>query len=80
MRDRKMHNEALETERYQEIIFRLDRVDGAVLTPGRSSVRVHGIFSVHGSDHEITAPAEMEISSDHWVANAHFTIPYVHWE
>jgi hypothetical protein len=45
MRDRKMHREVLESDRYPEIVFRPDRVDGAVLLSGTSSVRVHGIFN-----------------------------------
>jgi polyisoprenoid-binding protein YceI len=79
MRDRKMHKEVLESERYPEIIFRPDRVDGAVAVQGKSSVKVHGVFSVHNSDHEITIPAEVDIGTDHWTAHAHFTIPYVKW-
>jgi len=79
MRDRKMHKEVLESGRYPEITFRPDRIDGAVAAQGKSSVKVHGIFSVHGSDHEITLPAEVDIGADHWIANAHFTIPYVKW-
>jgi polyisoprenoid-binding protein YceI len=78
-RDRKMHKDVLESERYPEIIFRPDRVDGPASTPGKSSVKVHGIFTIHGSDHEITVPAEVEIGSDHWTAHSRFTIPYVKW-
>jgi polyisoprenoid-binding protein YceI len=79
MRDRKMEREVLESERYPEISFRPDRVEGTVLLPGRSSVQVHGIFRIHGSDHEITVPAELETFSDHWTANIHFIVPYTKW-
>jgi polyisoprenoid-binding protein YceI len=79
MRDRKMHREVLESERYPEITFRPDRVEGAVSLPGKSSVRVHGIFSIHGADHELTAPAEVEMTGDHWSAVVHFSVPYVQW-
>ena len=70
MRDRKMHREVLESERYPEIAFHPDRIDGMVLMQGKSSVRVHGIFSIHGADHELTVPAEIEMSSDHWSGDA----------
>ena len=53
-RDRKMNKEILESVRYPEIIFRPDQIDGAIASRGRSSVRVHGMFNIHGVDHEIT--------------------------
>lgn len=77
--DRKMHREVLESERYPEITFHPDRVEGTVLLQGKSSLRVHGVFRVHGADHELTVPAEIEISSDHWTATLHFAVPYAKW-
>jgi|ERR1022692_1593800 polyisoprenoid-binding protein YceI len=79
MRDRKMHREVLESDRYPEISFRPDRVDGTVSLQGKSSVHVHGTFTIHGSDHELTVPAEVEVSSDHWSATLHFAVPYAKW-
>jgi len=79
MRDRKMHREILESDRYPEIAFRPDRVEGVVALRGKSSVRVHGIFTIHGSDHELTAPAEVEMTSGQWSATIHFAVPYVNW-
>ncbi len=79
MRDRKMHKEVLESERYPEIAFRPDKVEGVVANQGKSSVRVHGMFNIHGVDREITVPAEVEISADHWTATVHFTVPYAKW-
>jgi len=46
---------------------------------GKSSVRVQGSFSIHGSDHELTAPADVEVSADHWTATIHFVVPYANW-
>ena len=79
MRDRKMHREVLESDRYPEITFRPDRIEGTVGSSGKSSVRVHGIFSIHGTDHEFTVPAEVEMLPDHWTATLHFTVPYAKW-
>ncbi len=79
MRDRKMHKEILESERYPEIAFRPDRIEGAVASQGKSSVKVHGMFSIHGADREITVPAEVDVSADHWTATVHFTVPYAKW-
>jgi len=79
LRDRKMHREILESDRFPEIAFRPDRVDGTVALQGKSSVRVHGIFNIHGADHELTVPAEVEMFPDHWTATLHFAVPYVSW-
>jgi len=79
MRDRKMHKEVLESAKYPEIAFRPDRIDGGVASSGKSSVTIHGMFSIHGADHEITVPAEVNQDADHWTANVHFTIPYEKW-
>jgi polyisoprenoid-binding protein YceI len=79
MRDRKMHREVLESEKYSEISFRPDRVEGAVASTGKFSVNVHGMFGIHGVDREITVPAEVEMAADHWTATVHFTVPYEKW-
>jgi polyisoprenoid-binding protein YceI len=79
MRDRKMHREVLESERYPEISFQPDHVTGAIAATGKSSVRVHGIFRIHGVDREIEVPAEVEMFPDNWTAAVHFTVPYAKW-
>jgi polyisoprenoid-binding protein YceI len=79
VRDRKMHNEILESDRYPDIAFRPDRIEGAVATQGKFTVKVHGMFSIHGVDREITVPAEVEIAADRWTAAVHFTVPYAKW-
>ena len=40
---------------------------------------MHGIFSIHGSDHEVTIPVEMRMDPDQPTATMHFTIPYIQW-
>lgn len=79
MRDRKMHQDVLESERYAEISFRPDHVTGLVARPGRSTVKVHGVFTLHGISREIEVPAAVEMTGTSWTANVHFTIPYVKW-
>ena len=46
---------------------------------GKSSVRVHGIFTIHGSEHELTVPAEVQMAPGYWTATLHFAIPYAAW-
>jgi polyisoprenoid-binding protein YceI len=79
MRDRKMHKDVLESEQYPEILFRPDRVTGAIALHGKSSVKVHGVFRIHGTDREIEVPAEVNMSGTNWTANVRFTIPYAKW-
>ena len=79
MRDRKMHDEVLESEKYPEISFRPDRVEGTVTSEGNSAVKVHGMFRIHGVDREIDVPAEVQMSPGHWSATVHFTVPYAKW-
>jgi polyisoprenoid-binding protein YceI len=79
MRDQKMHKEVLESDRYPEISFRPDRLEGSVAAQGKSSVRVQGMFSIHGIDRHIMVPADLDIADHHWSARAHFTVPYEKW-
>jgi polyisoprenoid-binding protein YceI len=79
MRDQKMHKEVLESERYPEISFRPDRIEGSVAAQGKSSVTVQGMFSIHGVDRHITVPADLDITDDHWSARVRFTVPYAKW-
>ena len=78
-RDRKMHKDVLQSERYPDIAFHPDHVEGVISPQGKSSLRVHGIFTIHGTDHELTVPAEVETFPDHWTATLHFTVPYAKW-
>jgi polyisoprenoid-binding protein YceI len=78
-RDKRMQHEVLESERYPDILFRPDRVEGQVTDVGASTVQVHGMFSIHGAEHEITIPVQVEMSPGQWSANTHFTVPYVKW-
>lgn len=78
MRDRKMHKEILESDRYPEIAFRPSSAEGSS-TSGKFSAKVRGVFSIHGVDREITVPAEVNIDGNRWSANVHFTVPYEKW-
>jgi polyisoprenoid-binding protein YceI len=78
-RDRKMHKDVLESAQYPEIGFRPDRVEGKVAASGTSSVQVHGMFRIHGAEHEITAPTDITPQADHWNVSSHFSVPYAKW-
>ena len=69
----------LESSRYSEIVFRPDKLEGAVPTQGAASVKMHGMFRIHGGDHEITLPVEVEAAHGQYIATLHFVVPYVEW-
>jgi hypothetical protein len=78
-RDKKMHKEVLESARFTDIIFRPDRVEGAVQAQGTSSAQLHGVCVLHGSEHELTAPVRAELMSGQWKGTASFNVPYNDW-
>ena len=78
-RDRNMHNNVLESARYPEIVFRPDRVEGKVKPRGTSHVGLHGMFSIHGAEHDITLPTVVEAADGQYTAALTFAVPYVQW-
>jgi polyisoprenoid-binding protein YceI len=78
-RDKKMHNDVLESARFPEVSFRPDHAEGALAVTGDSTFQVHGIFSIHGADHELTIPATVHLFGDTWMAKASFQVPYAKW-
>lgn len=78
-RDRKMHKDVLESASYPEIGFRPDRVEGKIAPSGTSTVQVHGMFRIHGAEHEITAPTDVTPQGNNWNVSSHFSVPYVKW-
>ena len=78
-RDARMHKEILETPRYPEVIFRPTQVEGKVDQTGASDVKLNGIFSIHGADHDLTALVHAELTGDRWRGTSKFEVPYVKW-
>jgi polyisoprenoid-binding protein YceI len=78
-RDNKMHKDVIESGRYPEIVFRPNRAEGTVATAGASLLQVHGVFTMHGAEHEVTFPVEVTFAGGTWTAKASFQIPYVQW-
>lgn len=78
-RDQRMHDLVLESARYPDIVFRPDRVEGQVATMGASVVQVHGMFAIHGAEHEMTVPVRIEMGPNSWIVTLDFAVPYVKW-
>lgn len=78
-RDRRMHKEILESQRYPEATFTPDHVDGKLAQQGSSQLDVHGLFKIHGVEHELTLHFQVQRAGGQFTASTHFVIPYVEW-
>jgi len=78
-RDKRMHASILESQKYTEIVFTPDRVQGNLAPQGSSTVQVHGKFRLMNVDHELTLPVTVNAQAGQIVANTRFTVPYIQW-
>jgi polyisoprenoid-binding protein YceI len=78
-RDKKMHKEILESQRYPEITFTPQRVIGNVVPKGNPAIQVQGRFHIHGSDHDLTLSIPVAINGDDVKASTSFVVPYEAW-
>ncbi len=79
-RDRKMHEQVLESTKYPDIVFQPQRVIGALPTSGTSSLmQIAGLMTIHGQTHEMTAAGPVQISGDTVSADLTFVVPYQQW-
>ena len=67
-RDKRMHKEILETAKYPDVIFRPTQIEGKVAQEGASDQKLNGVFSIHGSDHDVSAQVHTEFTGNHWTA------------
>ena len=78
-RDRRMHKDVLESSRYPDAVFAPDRFDGHFAPDGSADLQVHGVFKIHGTEHEVTFPMRVEMQGEQATATTHFVVPYVKW-
>ena len=78
-RDRRMHQEILESGRFPEAVFLPDRIIDRLALAGESIIAVHGVLRLHGEDHDMTLPIKVSIENGRLSSTSHFSIPYVQW-
>jgi polyisoprenoid-binding protein YceI len=79
-RDKKMHQEILESPKFTEITFVPTAVHGAIASQGTSQVAVDGILKLHGQDHEVTLNFTVQSGAAGEIqAATKFSVPYVKW-
>ena len=79
-RDKRMHDEVLESNRYPAIFFHPTQLKGG-FKPGESTqqVQAQGTFNIHGADHAMELPVKVETAGDVVTATTKFAVPYVAW-
>jgi polyisoprenoid-binding protein YceI len=61
-RDRKMHEKILESQRYPEMIFEIERLSGKLNPVGQSEIELHGTLEMHGTRRPLALPATVMTS------------------
>ena len=78
-RDRRMHQEVLETDQFPEAVFSADHLAGQLALSGASQIGVHGVLRIHGQDHDVTLPATVSLQDGRFTARSRLSIHYVKW-
>jgi polyisoprenoid-binding protein YceI len=78
-RDETLHQKVFESEIFPSFVFTAERVEGALPEAGKGEVRLHGTMRIHGADHPMMLPANVEVSGDEVSATTTFDVPYVAW-
>jgi polyisoprenoid-binding protein YceI len=78
-RDKKMNTDILDTADFAEVTFAPGSYQGTIAPSGDSTIQVFGIFTLHGTPHDLTLPMQIHIDGTSLTAKGHFTVPYVKW-
>lgn len=78
-RDGRMHANVLESDKFPEATFTPKTVEGKLSSQGASSVKLHGVFKIHGADHDMTMNVQAKVNGAQIDADISFDIPYVAW-
>lgn len=78
-RDKKMHEDVLESAKFPEIVLVPKRVVGTIPSSGKGNLSVEANIKIHGSDHTITIPLELTWQDNRVTAAGNFEVPYVLW-
>jgi polyisoprenoid-binding protein YceI len=78
-RDKKMNTDVLDTSHFAEVTFAPSSYQGTIAPSGDSTIQVSGIFTLHGTPHDLTVPMQVHIDGANLTAKGRFTVPYVKW-
>jgi len=78
-RDKKMNSDVLDVAHFADVSFVPKSYQGAVAASGDSTIQVTGVFTLHGTPHDLTVPMQIHIEGTALTAKTQFTVPYVQW-
>jgi polyisoprenoid-binding protein YceI len=79
-RDKKMHQEILESPKFPEATFTPNKVQGAIAPQVSSNLQVSGVFRLHGQDHDLTLNISVSPQAGgRMQATMDFSVPYIQW-
>ena len=78
-RDSRMHREILESSKFTEIVFMPVQMTGSLAEEGVSKLQVSGRFRLHGMEHDVTLPVDVNAEGGKLEITARMDIPYVQW-
>jgi polyisoprenoid-binding protein YceI len=78
-RDKKMNSDVLDVSHYADVSFVPKSYQGTIAPTGDSTIQVTGVFTLHGTPHDLTVPMQIHIDGTSLTAKTHFAVPYVQW-
>jgi polyisoprenoid-binding protein YceI len=78
-RDKKMNSDVLDVAHFADVSFVPKSYQGTIPASGDFTIQVTGVFTLHGTPHDLTAPMQIHIEGTALTAKTHFTVPYVQW-
>ncbi len=78
-RDKNMHNQVLQVEHYADVTFAPQSYQGSIAATGDSTIQVSGVFTLHGTPHDLVVPMQVHIDGSALSAKGSFVVPYVKW-
>lgn len=78
-RDRKMHEKILESKRYPDILFDIQRLSGQLRPTGRSEIQLHGTLEMHGVRRPFALPAVLNSDGRTVTATGTVIVRYLEW-
>jgi len=78
-RDRSMHGEVLESEKYPRIAFRAERLRVVHRDASGAVIELEGQLDLHGRPRPYALPAKLVFDGERVSIDAKFRVPYVDW-